>query len=109
MSLEGGTPFVLYRKDHLRCTQGASYQAEHRLRSTSPTRRVVATCCNTAMFLDFTKGHWISVYRNRAPVGSATEARKTGYFAPRLLWAWMRMGFRTPKLDWVTRCLQEPV
>jgi hypothetical protein len=36
---------------------------EHRLKPDSPTRRVVATCCNSAMFLDVTKGHWLSMYR----------------------------------------------
>ena len=46
---------------------GAEYLEEWRLKPNSPTRRVVATCCNSAMFLDFTKGHWLSMYRNRFP------------------------------------------
>jgi hypothetical protein len=28
---------------------------------------MVATCCNSAMLLDFTKGHWLTVYRKRFP------------------------------------------
>jgi len=39
----------------------------HRLKPESPTRRMVAACCNSAMFLDFTKGHWLTVYRARLP------------------------------------------
>ena len=38
---------------------------DYRIKNESPTRRVVATCCNSAMFLDFQKGHWYSVYRAR--------------------------------------------
>ena len=41
---------------------GAGYLEEHRLKPDSPTRRVIATCCNSGMFLDFTKGHWLTMY-----------------------------------------------
>jgi hypothetical protein len=37
----------------------------HKIRVESATTRVVAACCNSAMFLDFEKGHWFSVYRAR--------------------------------------------
>ena len=37
------------------------------MKPNSPTRRMFARCCNTAMFLDFTKGHWLSLYRGRLP------------------------------------------
>jgi hypothetical protein len=62
---DGGTPMVLYRKDRVRCVTGLQYLEERRLTAQSPTRRVLATCCNSAMFLDFTKGHWLSLYRSR--------------------------------------------
>lgn len=33
----------------------------HKLKETSPTNRVVATCCNSAMFVTFDRGpHWVS-------------------------------------------------
>src|ERR1700744_4194163 len=66
---DSGTSLVLYRKDRVRCVTGQEDLEEHRLTPDSPTRRVVATCCNSAMFLDVTKGHWLSLYRNRFPAG----------------------------------------
>jgi len=62
---DGGTNMILYRKDRVQFVTGRQRLEEHRLKPDSPTRRVVATCCNSAMFLDFTKGHWLSMYRNR--------------------------------------------
>jgi len=64
---DGGTEVILYRKDRVQCKMGLENLEEYRLNPESPTRRVVATCCNSAMFLDFTKGHWLSMYRNRFP------------------------------------------
>src|ERR1700739_744955 len=49
---DGGTDYVLYRKDRVRCVQGADLLEERRLKPGSPTRRMPAGCCNTAMFLD---------------------------------------------------------
>ena len=60
----------------MRCANGQDYLEERRLKPDSPTRRVVATCCNSAMFLDFTKGHWLSIFRNRFLEGApALEMR----------------------------------
>src|SRR3974390_902076 len=67
MAEDGGTDYVLYRKDRVRCVKGGELLEERRLKPESPTRRMVARCCNTAMFLDFTKGHWLTVYRGRLP------------------------------------------
>jgi hypothetical protein len=61
---DGGTPYVLFRKDRFR-PMGGVEPLDLRLREGSPTKRVVASCCNTGMFLDFEKGHWVSVYRER--------------------------------------------
>jgi hypothetical protein len=36
-----------------------------RIREKSATRRVVASCCNSALYLDFEKGHWLSIHRAR--------------------------------------------
>jgi hypothetical protein len=51
---DGGTDFVLYRKDRVECAMGQEYLEEHRLRPDSPTRRIVAVCCNSAIFLEGT-------------------------------------------------------
>src|SRR2546428_4321407 len=56
---DGGTDFLLYRKDRVRCSKGEALLREYRLKPESPTRRVLASCCNSAMFLEFNKGHWL--------------------------------------------------
>ena len=113
------TAVVLYRKDRVRFIQGREYLTEHRLEPESPTCRVVATCCNSAMFLNFTKGHWLSMYRNRFPPGAPkiemrvmTRNRRASValaddapsypghsvkFIVKLLAAWVAMRFRSPK------------
>ena len=67
---DGGTPVVLYRKDRIQCLAGLEYLKEHRLKPDSPSRRVFATCCNSGMFGDFTRGHWLSIYRKRLSAGA---------------------------------------
>lgn len=63
---DGGTSYMLYRKDRFECTAGAELLKPYKLRDTSPTNRVVATCCNSAMFVNFDRGpHWVSAYRAR--------------------------------------------
>jgi hypothetical protein len=119
---DGGTAAILYRKDRVRCAKGQEYLEEYRLKSDSPTRRVVTTCCNSAMFLDFTKGHWLSMYQSRFPTGApALEMRvmtkdrradvtlagdvpnyggHSGRFMVKLFAAWIAMRFRTPNITW---------
>jgi hypothetical protein len=116
---DGGTAVVLYRKDRVRCVAGQDYLEEHRLTPQSPTRRVVATCCNAPMFLDFTKGHWLSIFRTRFAAGAPplqmrvmTKERPSGVELPndvpnydghsgkfmlKLLLAWVAMGLRRPE------------
>nr|WP_023842695.1 hypothetical protein [Burkholderia sp. M701]BAO19153.1 hypothetical protein [Burkholderia sp. M701] len=65
LGVDGGTAYVLYRRDRFECTKGRELLLDLRLKETSPTKRVVAGCCNSAMYLDFTKGHWVSAYRER--------------------------------------------
>ena len=62
---DGGTAYVLYRKDRLKCSRGRDLLRDLRIREKSPTKRVVASCCNSALYLDYEKGHWLSVYRAR--------------------------------------------
>lgn len=124
LDADGSTAYLLQRKDRVTCTKGAELLREYRLKPDSPTRRVVASCCNSPMFLEFSGGHWVSVYRDRL----AREERPTiemrtmtmdrragvefsdaipsyrkhsGKFMWRLLTAWAAMGFRAPKLDYV--------
>jgi hypothetical protein len=60
---DGGTAYVLYRKDRVEYPKGAQLLWGYKLTDGSSTNRVVATCCNSAMYLDFEKGHWLSIYR----------------------------------------------
>jgi hypothetical protein len=62
---DGGTAYILYRKDRVKCSRGAPLLGDYKIREGSATNRVVATCCNSPMYLDFEKGHWLSMYRTR--------------------------------------------
>ena len=118
---DGGTPFTLYRKDRVAFLAGADLLKEFRLTPKSSTRRVVASCCNTPMFLEFEHGHWLSLYSHLWPaaqqkqpdIRTMTEdmpegtelsrdipygGRQTWGFYGKLLGAWVAMGFRTPKM-----------
>ncbi len=74
------------------------------------------------MFLDFTGGHWLSMFRNRFATGVPplevrimTKERRAGVELAddvpnysghsgksmlKLIAAWIAMGFRKPKIDW---------
>ncbi len=115
---DGGTDYVLYRKDRVRCIEGGDLLQERRLKPNSPTRRMHARCCGAPMFADFTKGHWLSVYRGRLPDDMppatmrlmtaerpagvtlpddmANYPGRSGAFMLKLLRAWAVMGFRRP-------------
>lgn len=63
---DGGTAYILYRKDRIECSKGAELLRSYKLKETSVTNRVVATCCYSAMFMNFDRGpHWVSAYRAR--------------------------------------------
>lgn len=63
---DGGTAYVLYRKDRVECSRGAQFLQGYKLNEKSATNRVVATCCNSAMFMNFDDSkHWVPVYRAR--------------------------------------------
>lgn len=120
--VDGGVDYCLYRKDRVKSAQGAHHLREYRLRPNSPTRRVVAGCCGSPMFLDFTPGHWLTVFRDRLaeqapepqmrimardkPEGVALSNAIPTYDTqpPRLMIklfaAWAAMGFRRPKVAW---------
>ena len=76
----GGTSYLTYRDDRFRCVSGAKLLTGHRLRESSPTQRMVASCCNSAMFLKFSPGHWVSAYRlrfegDRPPIEMRNQTR----------------------------------
>lgn len=124
LEADGSTRFALYRKDRIRCVSGSDMLREHRLTPKATTRRVIATCCSAAMFLEFKGGHWLSIYNQRfapddqPPLEMRTMTRDrragveftdklpsynthSGRFMWRLLTAWAAMGFRAPDIDYV--------
>jgi hypothetical protein len=127
---DSGTSVILFRKDRVQCVMGHQYLEERRLKPDSQTRRVVATCCNSAMFLDFTKGHWLSMYRNRFLTGAPplemrvmTKERRVGVeladdlpnysghsgkFMLKLVAAWIAMGLQRPEITLGKTARQAP-
>ena len=122
LEVDAGTWCLLYRKDRVRWASEAGALREYRLTPTSATRRVVTSCCHTPMFMEFTRGHWLSLYTRRfppegrpplqlrimtrdAPLGTHFSDHVPSYptqsfgFFVRLLWAWACMGFRAPTID----------
>lgn len=117
LSEHGGTPFVLYRKDRVAILAGAENFREFRLSPDATTRRIVASCCNTPLFLEFKGGHWLSIFANLwapealPPLEMRTQTQgsephdvpsgawPTTRFYGRLLGAWIAMGFKVPNID----------
>lgn len=66
----GGTPLVLYRRDRMTIATGEERIQDFRLSAGTPTRRRVATCCDAMMYLDFSRGHWVSIHRDRFAEGA---------------------------------------
>ena len=61
-----GTSVILFRKDRIACSKGASLLKSYKLKESSATNRVVATCCNAAMYMSLDDSrHWVSAYRSR--------------------------------------------
>lgn len=77
----GGTPYVLYRKDRVKLLQGRELLLDQRIEGGENTRRVVASCCNSPLFLDFGPGHWVCIYQQRfdAPVPTARMRIQTRF------------------------------
>ena len=65
LDADGGASYLTYRDDRFRCVAGEEMLVPCRLGDRAPTRRMVASCCNTGMFLKFEPGFWISSYRLR--------------------------------------------
>lgn len=117
---DGGTPMVLFRKDRIGVVGGETLLREYRLNASTPTRRLVASCCNTPIAVDFTRGFWLAVYAERfgasaPPLEMRTMVKQrpagvtlpsdvpnyesfSGKFMFRLASSWARMGFGSPAL-----------
>lgn len=119
---DGGTAYVLYRKDRMEIVAGREQLGQFRLGPERSTRRVVARCCNTPILLEFAGGHWVSLYAALWPRGArpglklhtmvgdrGAEAAPlddgvpagvlaTAGFYAQLLGAWIAMGLKAPKL-----------
>jgi hypothetical protein len=115
------TPFVMYRKDRVRFLSGSDNLAGFRLSAKAHSTRVIATCCNTPVHLEFKGGHWLSLYGALWPDGTVpaptmrtmaadlpegttlpddilnAKKHNIGFFA-KLFGAWVAMGFRNPKM-----------
>lgn len=50
---DGGTEFMLFRRDRVACIQGADRLRAMRLTEASKTRRMIADCCATPMYPAF--------------------------------------------------------
>lgn len=61
---DGGTEFMLFRRDRIACTRGADQLQTMRLTDISKTRRMITRCCATPMYLAFDdKRPWVSAFR----------------------------------------------
>ena len=116
------TPSAEYRKDRVEIVAGAEGLREFRLKPDAGSRRIVATCCNTPVFLEMKGAHWLSIYLHLWPAGTRPKPElrtmvgdlkdrsglpndilnlKTHHlrFYAKLLKAWIAMGFKNPKID----------
>jgi hypothetical protein len=66
LDYDGGTALTLFRKDQFAIVVGHELVVADKLRPDSATSRMVASCCNSALYIGFDKGpFWVSVMRNR--------------------------------------------
>lgn len=62
----GGTPAVLFPKTALKVTKGRDKLTAQRLRPGARTKRMVATCCNSFLYVAFDRGpFWVDVVSAR--------------------------------------------
>jgi hypothetical protein len=104
----------------LKCIDGCERLQAHCLTPESPSRRIMASCCETPLFGDCMKGFSVSIYRGRirdAPLpsirvmtsdlpddvvppddGLPRYRGRPGKFMLSLVTTWVSMGFRLPKI-----------
>jgi hypothetical protein len=62
---DGGTEFMVFRRDRIACTRGKDQLQAMKLTATSKTRRMIASCCSTPMYVAFDdKRPWVSAFRS---------------------------------------------
>lgn len=86
---DGGTALVVFDSKRFVVERGADQLVAHRLKPGSRTRRMVAKCCNSAMFLGFDNGpFWVSAVRKRfvGPSPQIEFRHMTRYRASALPW-----------------------
>lgn len=111
----------MYRKDRVEFLAGFERLAAFRLSADAGSRRVLATCCNTPVFLELKGGHWLSLYgglwpenaqpplQMRTMVGDLPDPsvlpadvpnlkQHSLRFYARLMKAWIAMGLRSPDI-----------
>ena len=64
---DGGTTSAIYRKDRVQCVSGAELLIDHKLRPTSPTIRVLASCCNSYVFSRYENWYPIVTLHTHSP------------------------------------------
>ncbi|MGV3624193.1 MAG: hypothetical protein ACO1OB_25470 [Archangium sp.] len=80
---DGGTEAVLFRSDRVRWLRGETLAVHERLTATSPTNRVVVSCCNAPMLMTFERGpFWSSLYRQRIDNAPPLQFLMNTRFAP---------------------------
>ena len=115
------TPCAEYRKDRVHMLSGTEHLREFRLSADAGSRRVVATCCNTPVFLEMKGAHWLNLYTHLWPETARPKPElrtmtrdlpdvsalpadipnlktHTVSFYMKLLGAWIAMGFRNPTI-----------
>src|SRR5258708_20008383 len=50
---DGGTAYIVYRKDRVKCSKGARLLKSHTIREKSLTNPLIPTYCNSPIFLNF--------------------------------------------------------
>ena len=64
VSADGGTEFMVFRRDRIACMRGAESLQAMRLTDASKTRRMIAGCCATPMYVTFDdRRPWVSALR----------------------------------------------
>ena len=82
LDADGGTAYASYRKDRLSYVKGRDLLKDYRLERSIKTNRVVARCCNSAMFMRFGDArHWVPIYRARFANPPAVQMRICTMFA----------------------------
>lgn len=117
----GATPCAEYRKDRVKIVRGKECMKEFRLSPEAGSRRGIAVCCNTPLFLEMKGAHWLSLYLHLWPVGASPKPElrtmtadlpdasmlpqdipnlksHSPTFYAKLFAAWVAMGFRNPQI-----------